>query len=102
MLKNHNRFAVVLKGVSVRVKWVRAPHATGTLPCTAADFRLRGYVGRPIAIAPGSTTLKRAGIASKRWPRVGMAERPVNQDGCMGATVELSYRGVTVKGARRR
>jgi hypothetical protein len=30
-------------------------------------------------------------LADESWPAVGMVDRPVNQDGCKGASVTLRY-----------
>ncbi len=102
VLKNPRRYAITLRSATVTVKAVRAPRATRALRCTVKDFLAGRYSGRAVTVPPGSTTLKRAGIPPKRWPTVAMIDRPANQNGCMGATVELAYRGLALKSTGKR
>ena len=49
-------------------------------------------------VLPGdaSTSLVRLGVPAWQWPNLKMRNRPVNQDGCKGATLKLSYLGYRV------
>ena len=63
--------------------------------CTTADYTVTQYSGPyPLAV-PGSSsrTLTQLGVPSTVWPQVAMIDRPVNQDGCKGATLTLAYAG---------
>jgi hypothetical protein len=74
---------------------VEAPRATGALPCTAGDFTVVQFAGAyPLRVGPQATVhLSDLGVAAARGPQLRMLDRPVNQDGCQGATVTLSYSG---------
>jgi hypothetical protein len=63
-------------------------------PCTAADFKLTQFSGAYSFYVPqGTSTLSTLGFAPTTWPTVQMINRAANQDGCKGATVNLSYTG---------
>ena len=53
----------------------------------------------PVAV-PANTTrsLSQAGVASSAWPTVRMLDTAVNQDGCKGATITLTYTGTAQGG----
>ena len=93
-LSNPHRYALRVRAVSMTIKAIRAPHARPDLPCTAADFATGGYRGGAFNARSGSSTLRRDGVPSAHWPTIAMVDRPRNQDGCKGATVELAYRGI--------
>lgn len=84
---------LVISGVVVSVESVDAPRATPSLPCTVDDFtveQLDTTVG--LRLDPNDTrTLTQFGVSESDWPRVGMIDAAVNQDGCKGATLELGY-----------
>lgn len=79
----------------VRVRAVRAPRADERHPCTRRDFRVRQLrTGFAVIVPAGATrSLDRLGVARSAWPRVRMVNRPVNQDGCKGASITLAYDG---------
>ncbi|MGO4250505.1 hypothetical protein AB4Y87_25215 [Paenarthrobacter sp. RAF54_2] len=74
---------------------VRTPAAVGAgLPCSAADYNITQYTGTyPITVQPGSTSLSALGIPQGSWPRISMLDTLQLQDGCKGATLQLSYSG---------
>jgi hypothetical protein len=80
------RLTVVLAGVS-------APSSDGTHVCTVGDFVVdQAPTELRITLAPEATnTLSSLGFPSRMWPCMGMLDRPVNQDGCKGASVSLTY-----------
>ena len=91
---NRGSKAVKLRHVRVTITGVDAPRADKGHPCTRADFRVRPMRSRPFVLsAHASTSLFRLGIPGWQWPRLRMLNRPVNQDGCKGATLTLSYTG---------
>ncbi|MHC6595096.1 COG1470 family protein [Arthrobacter sp. C152] len=64
------------------------------LACTAADFTVAQYSGPyPLAVPAGSTSLSQLKITESAWPRVAMVDASNNQDGCKGATLQLTYSG---------
>jgi hypothetical protein len=96
VIRNRYRHALRLTSVAVSIKAVRAPRSTPELPCTTADFGVGGYRGS-FKAPPGSSTLLHDGVPIARWPTLRMVDRPYNQDGCKGATVELSYHALAGK-----
>jgi hypothetical protein len=95
-LRNPNGYRLRVTQIVLGVRTVIAPHATPALPCTTADFATTNYTGHTFVAPSGSSTLGRDHVPRARWPTVAMLDRPVNQDGCMGATLELAYRDSTV------
>jgi hypothetical protein len=63
--------------------------------CTASDFAVRQFAGQyPIRLLSSRTvTLNDLGIPPSSWPQLTMINRPVDQDGCKGATVNLTFSG---------
>jgi hypothetical protein len=98
-LTNRRPAKLLVTSVVVSVSQVRAPRADAAHPCTTADFAVSQLAGfYQLVLSPGSTrTLSQLGVVSGHWPAVMMLDRSVNQDGCEGASVVLSYAG-TVAG----
>ncbi len=92
---NDSSQAISVRSLVVAIKTVTAPRATGALPCSAADFAVRQFAGSyPLKIPAYATRrLSGLGVAPTESPQLLMLDRPVNQDGCQGATVTLSYSG---------
>lgn len=64
------------------------------LACTAADFTVTQYSGPyPLAVPAGSSSLSQLKVTESAWPRVAMVNASTNQDGCKGATLQLTYSG---------
>ncbi len=99
-LRNQSGFPLKVTQLTIRVRAVSAPHATPTLPCTTADFATTNYTGHAFVAPSGSSTIGHDHVPKTQWPTVAMLNRPVDQDGCMGATLELSYRqsAVSIEG----
>jgi hypothetical protein len=97
-LTNPNRSAVKVIDLDVRVARVDPPAASASRPCTGADFAVHQFTGDYGFSLPPSDTrnLSSMGIPSTRWPRLAMTNRAVNQDGCKGARVTLSFAGAVV------
>jgi hypothetical protein len=79
--------------LAVTLRLIHAPHADRSHPCTQGDFAVQ-QAPRTLEVtvpARSGRHLSGLGVLPARWPHVGMLNRPVNQDGCKGATVALTY-----------
>jgi hypothetical protein len=94
-LTNAHSQGMLVSHLAVAVESVTAPGADRTHPCSVADFTVVQPAGDLRANVPAGTTssFSDLGVAEDRWPRVGMLDRSVNQDGCKGALVTLAYSG---------
>lgn len=94
-ITNPHDEAMSVTGLTVKVLHVAAPNADRQRPCSVQDFDLRQVPDRVDVVLPPSSTraLSTLEVARASWPRVGMRNRPVNQDGCKGASLTLSYSG---------
>lgn len=97
-LRNLHGSRLKVHRLTMRVLWIHAPRASRALPCTAADFGVRNYRGPAFSIPPRTSDLAGDRVPTRRWPKLWMRDRPVDQDGCVGATVKLSYRVVVQRG----
>lgn len=80
--------------ITVKIAAISAPAATPAHPCTISDFAVTQFSGTyPFEIPEGSSTLQSLGFSPDTWPTASIVDRPVNQDGCKGATITLAYRG---------
>jgi len=94
-LGNLNEFDLIVTELTVRVTSVTAPRADAAHPCTAADFAVQAARVSAVTLPAGSVrSLSGLGVPRADWPRVGLRDRTVNQDGCQGASLKLSYAGV--------
>jgi uncharacterized membrane protein len=64
-------------------------------PCTTADFTTVQYSGAyPLTVPSGAArTLSGLSVPSTAWPRIQMLDTGSNQDGCINASITLSYTG---------
>lgn len=92
-IRNKQRFGLLVSGLTVHINAIRAPRAKTGQGCTAADFLLQQYSGKqPLTLAPLKTfSLSALKVPLARRPRIAMADRPVNQDGCEQATLTLGF-----------
>jgi hypothetical protein len=77
----------------VTLREVSAPDADESHPCVVGDFAVdqaAGGLGFTIA-AHATKSLSDLRLTNATWPHVGMRDRPVNQDGCKGASLSLGY-----------
>jgi hypothetical protein len=97
-LTNPDSVDLSVTGLTVIVSAISAPHADASHPCTVGDFASEQFSGADGLTVPASTTTTIAGLgfAPAQWPWVGMVNRPVNQDGCKGASLTLSYSATAV------
>jgi len=87
---------VQVSSLTVTVAAVSAPAATPALPCTVSDFAVSQFSGAyPFVIPEGRSSLRSLGFAPRTWPSVRLVGRPVNQNGCKGATITLTYAGAS-------
>jgi hypothetical protein len=86
---------LVITGLSMSIQSLEAPRATAALPCGTADFSLQQFSGFYPIVVPGSSTrkLSQLDIPVSQWPAVVLLNRPVDQDGCSGASLTLAYTG---------
>ena len=96
-LSNPHDYRLTVTTLTVSLRSVSAPHATSSLPCTKADFAVRGYTGRGFTAPAGPGNLAHDHVLRSRWPRVAMLDRPVNQNGCMGALLRLDYHATATR-----
>jgi uncharacterized membrane protein len=95
-INNPNNKALSLTNMSVAVAGVTrsADAVSRNLPCTSADFRVTQYSGPyPLPVPTGNSSLSGLRIAPSAWPQVAMLDTSANQDGCKGATLQLTYSG---------
>jgi len=94
-IANPNRLRLSVTSLIVTLHSVTAPRATDAHPCTLADFSVRQFSGPyPLLVAPSRTrTLSALRIPIARWPQVAIVDRPIDQDGCQGASLKLVYSG---------
>ena len=86
---------VAVTAIELTALHVDAPQSTPDHPCDAADFALQPLTGAPVRVAAGVVaSLADLGVPAERWPAITMLDRPTNQDGCKGAVVTFTYRGV--------
>jgi hypothetical protein len=90
---NPNAVQISITDVVVTVMAVRAPHADVAHPCVVGDFTVsQAEKGFEITVAAKTAkTLSGLNLPRAQWPQVGLLKRPVNQDGCKGASLTLGY-----------
>jgi hypothetical protein len=80
--------------VRVKITGIVAPNADAAHPCTSSDFKVR-QMPRPTRLrvpAKRTTDLTALHLPMEAWPWLSMLNRPLNQDGCKGATVKLRFK----------
>jgi hypothetical protein len=84
---------LLVTDVSVTVRDLSAPHADRDTPCVIGDYAVDQASSHLVVTVAARATrsLDDLGVAPGTWPRVGMVDRPVNQDGCKGASLTLDY-----------
>ena len=92
-LDNPNDFDYTVQHLTVTVSAVHAPQSSTNRPCSPADFAVSPLAeGIEFTIGSGTEdSLSGLAVAQDNWPTVGMINRPVNQNGCKGATLTLDY-----------
>lgn len=95
MITNPYNAPLRVTWLRVRVRSVAAPNEHEAHPCSRLDFTVKQVRAGFAVTVPAHKTrsLSRLGVPRRAWPRVSMINRPVNQDGCKGASLTLAYRG---------
>lgn len=93
---------VSLTVLTVAVGVIDAPNSDETHACAAVDFAVDQAPSdlRITLAARATSTLSGLGLPSTMWPRMGMHNRDVNQDGCKGASLTLDYTASGTRGDR--
>jgi hypothetical protein len=101
-LTNSNDVDLAIDRITVTAVRVDAPSADADHPCGAADFEVRHLSGGGVLMLAANTahSLSELNLARENWPAVGMLNRPVNQDGCKGASLTLGYEASGVEVSR--
>jgi hypothetical protein len=81
--------------LTVTVTSVGGPRSSPTLPCGDRDFSVQQFSGTVGFTLPAgeTTSLSALGFAPAQWPQVAMRNLPLNQNGCQGASLVLSFSG---------
>jgi len=92
-LTNPHDTALSVSDLKVTVRRVSAPHADGAHPCAIGDFAIDQVPAGLVITVPARAISKLSGlgVARAKLPHVGMLNRPVDQDGCKGASLTLAY-----------
>jgi hypothetical protein len=77
----------------VTIRELNTPEADANHPCSLDDFVVHQVKSSVRVLVPPNTTadLHSMRVAEADWPRIGMVNRSVNQDGCRNARLKLSY-----------
>ena len=99
-LTNPNRGSILVTAINVSVLGVSAPNVTWVTPCGPQDFSVAQFSGvYPLTVPAQSTVhLSDLGVSSVQLPELTLLNRPVDQDGCQGASVNLGYTGTARTG----
>ncbi|WP_416403811.1 hypothetical protein [Arthrobacter sp. LFS091] len=95
-ISNPQNKSIAVTDLSVVISQVvRTPAAVAAnLPCTTADYQVTQYSGAyPLTVEPGTRSLSGLGVAQAKWPQIKMLDTNKLQDGCKGATLQLTYTG---------
>jgi hypothetical protein len=98
-LTNPGPVEIAISGLEVSVGDISAPNAAATFPCTAADFSVSQFSGGYGFTLPATSTrsLSELGFAGSQLPQVEMWNRPVNQNGCKGASLQFDFSGTATE-----
>jgi len=91
-LSNPNKKSLSVTNLSVTVQSVTP---VGNNHCLKNDYLVTQYSGPYPLVVPGSssTTLSALVVPSTQWPQITFRDTAINQDGCKGAILSLSYSG---------
>lgn len=90
---NPHQQPMTVSHLRVSIRELRTPNADRDHPCTLNDYVLYQVSSAATMIVPPGTTagFEKLGVPRREWPRIGMLNRPVDQDGCRGARLTLGY-----------
>lgn len=95
-LANPGNNNINVTGLTVSITGITrtAQAVANSRPCNPSDYVITQFSGNyPISAPPGNSSLSGGGIPAARWPQIRMLDTSLNQDGCKGATLQLSYSG---------
>ncbi|MFJ4209169.1 hypothetical protein ACIPY2_12005 [Paenarthrobacter sp. NPDC089675] len=95
-MSNSTGKSIAVSDLTVAISQVvRTPAAVAAgLPCSTADYAITQFSGTyPLTIPNGSSSLSGLGVAQSKWPQVKMLDTLLLQDGCKGATLQLTFSG---------
>jgi hypothetical protein len=100
-LTNSGPDQITVSSLEVSVTSVSAPRATPTYPCTLLDFSVIPFSGvYGFVVPPASTrSLSELGFPDAQLPQIEMPDRPVNQNGCKGASLQFDFAGTATGGS---
>jgi hypothetical protein len=99
-LTNPGSTEITVSGLQVAVSTIAAPHANASYPCNSDDFSVAQFSGAYGFTIPASSTrtLSELGFAEAQLPQVAMPNRPINQNGCKGASLQFDFTGTATGG----
>jgi hypothetical protein len=95
-LANPRNASFNITGLTVSITGVTrtARAVANNWPCSPSDYTVTQFSGSyPFTAPPGNSSLSGSGIPAAQWPQIKMLNTSLNQDGCKGATLQLSYSG---------
>ena len=95
-ISNPENKSIAVTNLTVAIaQVVRTPAAVAAnLPCSSADYQITQYSGTyPLAAPSGPSSLTSLGVPQSKWPQVRMLDTLQLQDGCKGATLQLTFSG---------
>ncbi|MEQ4564609.1 hypothetical protein [Paenarthrobacter sp. CAP02] len=95
-ISNPQNKSIAVTNLSMEISQVVRTSAAvaANLPCTAADYQVTQYSGAySLTVEPGTRSLSGLGVAQAKWPQIKMLDTNKLQDGCKGATLQLTYTG---------
>jgi hypothetical protein len=95
-ISNPENKSIAITNLTVAIaQLVRTPAAVAAnLPCSSADYQITQFTGTyPFSAPPGPSSLTSLGVPQSKWPQVRMLDTLELQDGCKGATLQLTFSG---------
>jgi hypothetical protein len=88
-----------IASLGVQVTGVSGPQTDPAHTCDSEDFSVGQFAGAPGFTLPASSSadLGELGIDPSDWPTISMLDLAVNQNGCMGASLVLSFSGTATE-----
>jgi hypothetical protein len=99
-LTNPGTTAIAVSGLQVALSSIVAPRASASYPCSSDDFSVAQFTGAYGFTIPASSTrtLSELGFPEAQLPQVAMPDRPLNQNGCKGASLQFDFTGTASGG----
>lgn len=93
---NPGNSSVNITGLTVSIAGINrtSEAVANNRPCNPSDYAVTQFGGSyPFTAPPGNSSLSGLRIPITQWPKITMLNSSANQDGCKGATLQLSYTG---------